>query len=245
MRKTLLSAAIFFCLGAPAYAGPFNLEPQEMRLYISGFAGGSILTDADIPEDFEVIAGIGDPVNVTQLTETPFDRGLTFGGAIGLKLPFKYFRVLHPRIEGEVSYSENDTPLAPDGIDDGTVIPLTGEQSSLTVFFNSYNDIRISDRQIVVPYFGGGIGFADLEGTQVRAVDNDGKTEAIPNGLFLEDRVFAGHIAAGVTFEFFPNLDIYGEGRYFRFRSVRYQTSESGTTNLDGFNIIGGVRWKF
>jgi len=235
---------------APPYAraGIFDLKPAKSRFYVGGYVGGSFLNTPDIPLDFSGVASIGNTITVEELISTPFDDSLTFGGSIGAQLPFKYLKVLQPRLELEIGYFKSETAfLDASDFEDETTAPgsITGDQTALVFYFNNYSDIRFTDNQILVPYFGGGIGFVDLNGDRLRGLFIGDTFDEIPSGSLISDRAFSGHIAGGLTLNVNNNAEFYGEARYFRFQNVKFETSEEGDTDIDGFTLTAGFRWKF
>jgi len=85
-KSTLIACASALALSSTASAqGLFNFEPAEGYFYTAGFVGVAV------PDD---IAGV------------ELDSDVTYGGAVGGRLPFKSLGFIHTRLELEVSYFE-------------------------------------------------------------------------------------------------------------------------------------------
>ena len=180
--------------GAASAQGLFNFEKTDGYVYVAGFVGVAI------PDD---VAGIS------------LDTDVNYGGALGAKLPFKSLRVIHTRIEAEVSYFETGLSSS------DPALALLGDASidNLFVYGNSFADFIWKENQAAIPYIGGGLGIAITDATGVGSETN-----------------FSTHNTIGVTVPV-NKLDLYAEGRFF-------QIYADGP-NLDGFTISGGLRYKF
>lgn len=243
--------ALAFALAVPAAAQLPGSSPAEPGAYVSGFVGGGFPGDADFEGIQAPEAGspglAGDPANVS----VEFDSDIYFGGAVGYQMPFQFFNLIHPRIELEVSYVEA-------GVDGGSFNggnqTFSGDQSALFVFFNQYGDLKWRDDQIIIPYFGGGLGIGIVD-TNVQYFPNNGIATAPTFGVFGEDTGLAGHSAIGVTFKASDRLEVYGEGRYYNIFGVdaerRFIAGGADSFNadvddrLDGFTASAGARFRF
>ncbi len=198
--------------------------------YVSLSGGGVFVEDSDF---------IG-PLGTTTFDS---DTGYSIDGAVGYRLPTRILGIFQPRVELEVGYLDAD-------IDGSTVAfpsggETIGDQSAVTLYVNSYSDIRFSDSQRLVPYFGGGIGaaFLDFDARQTLG--------AASPALFAasDETVLAGHAAIGVSYEMSDRLELFGEGRYFRFSDVDLEfagpPSIRDDGRIDGYIASAGVRWRF
>lgn len=171
------------------------------------------------------------------------DTGYTINGAVGYRFPVRILGVLQPRVEIEGGYIDADI----DG--SNLVFPgggeTIGDQSAVTLYLNSYLDLRFSDRQRLVPYIGGGAGAAFLD---FEARQSFGSAAPIPIA-FSDQTVFAGHAAVGATYELTDRLELFGEGRYFRFSDVDLAFAGPPTFQddgrIDGYTASVGLRWRF
>ncbi len=195
LRLTLIA-----CVSTLAFAGTasaqniFQMERTDGYVYTSGFVG------AVFPDD---IANID------------LDTDITYGGAIGGKLPFKSFGFIHTRIEAEVSYFETDASSS------DPAFAFVGGTSldNLFIYGNSYADFIWKENQAAIPYFGGGLGIAISDAPGVSSTTN-----------------FSTHNSIGLTVPI-NQIDLYAEGRYF--------TIYNDGPNLDGINLTVGLRYKF
>ncbi|MEO1476405.1 MAG: hypothetical protein AAFS13_08475 [Pseudomonadota bacterium] len=251
LRKISLLASVGVGLTLPAFAQLPGSSPADDRFYIAGFVGGAFPGDADFEgvqaPDPGSPGAAGDPANV----EIEFDNDIFFGGAIGYQLPFQFFEVIHPRIELEVSYFEADVEA---GAFNGGDQIFGGDQSTLFVFFNQYGDFKFRDNQLLIPYFGGGIGIGIID-SNVLYFPNNGVATEPTFGVLGEDTGFAGHTAIGLTFKATDALEVYGEGRYYNIFGVDLERRFVGggadifnadvDDRLDGFNVTAGMRFRF
>ncbi len=171
------------------------------------------------------------------------DTGYTINGAVGYRFPMRILGVLQPRVELEGGYIDADI----DG--SNLVFPgggeTVGDQSAVTIYVNSYLDLRFSDNQRLVPYFGGGAGAAFLD---FEARQSFGSASPVPVA-FSDQTVFAGHAAVGATYELTDRLELFGEGRYFRFSDVDLAfegpPAFQDDGRIDGYTASAGLRWRF
>lgn len=161
------------------------------------------------------------------------------------------------RAEFEIAYRQNDLdkikavvsqdigngPIngepIPTQVVPGTSVSINadGDVSALSFMVNGYFDWQ--NPSPLTPYLGAGIGFArvsmnDLKVEGVRLVDDS-------------DTVFAYQLAAGVGWEFMPNLTLDLGYRYFatadpEFRDVEGDTFES---EYKSHNLMLGLRIGF
>lgn len=223
------AAAAFFATGASA-GQLMESNSSHAGPYIS-ISGGGVF-----PNDSQFTGPLGP-------TEFENDTGYTINGAVGYRLPVRVFGFIQPRVEVEVGYIDADI--------DGSNLSFAGggetigDQSAVTIYLNSYADLRFSDNQRLVPYVGGGAGAAFLD-FDARQSFSGGSPTPIATA---DDTVFAGHAAVGATYEFSDRLELFGEGRYFRFSKVNVEISGpsaiSDDGRIDGYMATAGVRWKF
>ena len=219
------------CAAAFIISGTANAQdssgPVEAEWYVSGFVG------AAFPGDLEVDAldiSFAE-LDLNSEANIGFSNDVYFGGAVGRKLGFKFFDIVQPRIEAEVSYFSTNVneiegfegfELDLGGIDGFTEDEVVGLADSIDVLFvlaNSYSDFIWREDQAVIPYIGGGLGVAIT-------------------GNFGDDTSanFAGTTTIGATVPV-GQFDFFTEGRYFRIYS-------SGP-DFDGFTAAAGLRWRF
>ncbi len=222
-------AAVFFATGASA-GQLMQSNSSRAGPYVS-ISGGGVFAD-----DSEFTGPLGQ-------TEFEYDTGYTISGALGYRLPTRIFGFIQPRVEIEVGYIDADI--------DGSNLVFTGggetigDQSAVTLYLNSYADLRFSDNQRLVPYIGGGAGaaFLDFDASQAFSGGSLGPIAS------ADETVFAGHAAVGATYELTDRLELFGEGRYFRFSNVDVAFSGPTTTRddgrIDGYTASAGVRWRF
>ena len=121
------------------------------------------------------------------------------------------------RLEGEVSYRENDLSLT------GT----SGESKTGTAFVNAWYDWANTSK--FTPYVGGGIGIAhnELKGTAFGTYFDD------------KDYAFAYQAGAGVAYNLCPHFDLTADYRF-----VDTSKFENGE-DLKAHEVLAGVRYSF
>ncbi len=252
LRAAAVTAGAALFASAPAKAGLFDTDPAPGGFYISGFGGASFLQDSSFNGIADPVAGVPGPTGVAG---TPLDlnlsveAGLTFGGAIGVQLPFKYLTIFHPRLEIEGSAISRE--IEGGSFNGGNQI-FGGDQDITFVYLNNYSDIIFSEDQRIIPYVGGGFGLGFVDSN----VNYFPPTATAPTfAVQGNDTAFASHIAAGATIRLSDNLDLYAEGRYFRVINARLDRNFVGgganllsgevEDDIDGLTATGGIRFRF
>jgi len=174
---------------AAGLALPLAAEAQPRQGVYIGMGGGvNFHEDADI--------------DGTRLTgEAEFDVGFALQGVVG-------FAFNGPRLEGELSYRQNDTDSSAATNLGGTAINTTpdGDITTLAGMVNLYYDIGTGT--IVTPYLGAGIGGAYAEHDDIG-----------------DEVVFAYQGIAGLSVNLGDNIDGFADYRYF------------ATTQIEGGDI--------
>jgi opacity protein-like surface antigen len=217
MIKISLTATAFFVLAGSAGAqGLFALDEAEGGAFVSGFVGSSAPGDADL-------TGAGTRLGAE------FDTSTTYGGAIGYRLPFKYWTYFQPRLELEISSAQSDVSRS--RLND---IPLaaSGELSATTFLFNNYNDITWSNGQTIVPFVGGGLG--------VSIVDLSIADAAAPGGISAlanddDTTALTTTFAGGLTWHATNRFEIYGEARYVTVYGANFDSISAGSSANQAF----------
>ncbi len=251
LNRTLIGALSLSIAGVlPANAmGLFDFDPAPGGAYVSGFGGINFGNDYTFEGVQQPEAGA--PGNAGGLASAFVDTSSsrTFGGAVGYQLPFKYWSVFQPRLEVEVA---NFRQNVESGSFNGGNQTFIGDISGTSILLNNYSDIIFSEDQVIVPYIGGGLGvvFVDANVQYFGAAAN-----APVFGLVDTDTALYGTIAAGLSFRFSPQLDLYTEARYNRATNVDVDRrfisggadlfNASVEDNLNNVSVIGGVRFRF
>lgn len=246
------AAALLAATAAPAHAGIFDRTPTDgAGPYVGAFVGVAVPFDADFggTQDPEAdVPGVaGDPASV----DANLDSDVYFGGAIGVRLPFKFLKTFQPRWELEVSHYESNVGSGEFNGGDQT---FSGDQSQTFFLINSYNDIRWKDDQKIVPYFGGGFGFGVVD-SDIRYFPNNGTLTAPNFAAQGEDTGFATVSTVGVTLNASEKFDIYTEARYFKTYGIDADRrfiadgndgfSAGLDDDPDGLSFTVGTRVKF
>ena len=210
MMKISLTAAAFLAVAGSGHTqGLFSFDEAEGGGFVSGFIGSSIPADADL-------SGAGTAL------EAEFDTSAGFGGAIGYRLPFKYWTYFQPRVELEISSARSDVSGSRLN---ATPMTASGELSSTTFMLNNYNDITWSNRQTIVPFLGGGLGLSRLNLSLPNAAASGGSAAfAIDADTTAITTTFAG----GVTWHANDHLELYGEARYITVYGAEFEGITAG-----------------
>jgi opacity protein-like surface antigen len=197
MKRTLLSllvalASVTLLASVGSAAGaPYH----PMHPYFSVHVGGTWLQDADVDYDNPFFRD----------DEIEFDNGYNVGAAFG----YDYGMA---RLEVELAYRQNDVDKITINFDDGTeVFRGDGDFSATSLMLNGYWDLETGSP--VVPYFGGGIGFANVTANNVKFFDPfDGRVRRLVDD---DDNVFAYQLAAGIAVALNPAMSLDLGYRFF------------------------------
>jgi Surface antigen len=212
MTKISLTAAAFLAFAGAGHAQAlFSFEEADGGAFVSGFVGSSAPGDADL-------SGSG-----TRLA-AEFDTSAAYGGAIGYRLPFKYWTYFQPRLELEILSGRSDVSGAQLN---GIARTASGELSSTSFLFNNYNDITWSDQQTIVPFVGGGLGFS--------RIDLSASGAAAPGGVAafaIEDDTTAltTTFSGGLTWRATDRFEVYGEARYTKVYGTEFEQVAAGSS---------------
>jgi opacity protein-like surface antigen len=222
-------AAMFLMSSAANAADLYTPEPTPVAAsgwYFSGFGGANWADDTS----FDTILGVSGVIT------NEYDTGFVVGGAFG----YDFGQAMGPlgmRLEGEVSYRDNDVDThVLDGGDlpgsDGSTSALAG-MANLLFDFNTGGPFSF--------YGGGGVGVANVE------FDSH---SAGPTVLNDDDTVFAWQAIAGVGFEVAPGWVLDVQYRYFNASDVSLTStpvagSVSSSTDYESHAVVAGIRWSF
>lgn len=167
---------------------------QSSSGFYVGLAGGaSFLSDSD----FDVLGA----VNV----DNEYDPGYAVAGFAGYDFG-SVWTLGGVRLEGEISYRQNDIDVHSVAALGGDQPGSDGEASALAFMANVYNDFLPGSP--FRPYVGAGVGAAVVDFSGYRIA-------AIPNVLDDDDTTFAWQLMAGVSYDLTEQMSLGGEYRYF------------------------------
>ncbi len=251
LKAAVLAATSAFGFSSVAQAGLFDFDPAPGGTYISGFVGISAPGDADFEGTQAPVTGVPGMAGAPAEIQADFDSDVYYGGAIGIRLPFKYWKYFQPRLELEVSYTESD--VSSGNFNGGNQV-FSGNQNATYYLINNYSDIIWSENQLIVPYFGGGIGVGDFE-TDIAYFPNNGVASAPTFAVQDSDSGLATVSAIGATLKASEKLDFYVEGRYLKTYGIdaerRFVANGNSGFNADvdddpdGFTLSVGTRLNF
>ncbi len=197
--------------------------------YVSAFGGANWLEDTD----FLIDVG-GGPVSVNN----DYDTGFLVGGAFGYDFGAFAGGPFGVRLEGELSYRENDIDVH--SVAGAALAGSDGDTSAFAGMVNVLFDLHLNSPFTV--FAGGGIGAAN--------VDFDGHSAtAVGTVLDDDDTRFAYQFIGGVGYEITPAWVIDVQYRYFRVDNVDL-TSNAGVAvstdaDYESHAVLGGIRWRF
>ena len=247
-----LAIAASLCMAVSALAQSlFDTTPAEGNWYASGFVGVGLPLDAEFDGVQNPVAGIPGAQGAPAIVDADLETDVFFGGAVGRRLGFKFFNILQPRVEVEVSRISSDVQGGT--FNDGDQI-FGGSQETNFVFLNNYSDVIWEENQAVVPYFGGGIGVAFTD-NNITYFPNNGVATAPTFAVQSDDTTVATLSAIGATFNFIEGIEVYSEGRYYRTYGGDAERTFVGAGgndfsaeldgDIEGFAFVGGIRFKF
>ena len=255
MKKTSTSLALLALtslMSAPsAHAGIFDFDPAKGGVYVSGFVGIAFQGDADFDGVQAPAEGVPGAVGAPAEIQADFDNDIYFGGAVGYRLPFKYWKYFQPRLEAEISHYDSD--VSSGTFNDGSQT-FSGSQSATYFLINNASHIIWSENQRIVPYFGGGIGIADFN-SDIQYFPNNGQFTAPNFAVQDSDSGLATVTTLGATLKAAERFDLYVEGRYLKTYGIDAERTfiaggASGFSadvddNPDGFTLTVGTRLNF
>ncbi len=243
-RPALTTTALaLVALTAPAQA------QSDKRFYVAGFIGGGFPGDAELTGTLQPAPGApgtpGDPARIN----VEYDNDATYGIAIGYDLPLEFFDLFSSRLELEYSTIDADVSI---GSLNGNALPFSGDTSIDFFLFNSYTDIIWSDEQTLIPFFGGGLGVANVDANVLYA----GGGAAVPTFTVTGDSSgFASTFAGGVTYRSQSDWEVYAEARYYQIRDLDFERRFIGggvdlfsadvSDDFDGTTLTAGLRYRF
>ena len=174
---------------------------------------GSVNAGVALASDSDITYNDGSPDERLE-----FDSGYTVGGAIG-------HMVEGWRLEGEVSYQENDVDKV-----DGLPAASGQDVSLMTFLVNGYMDLTTG--KTLTPYLTAGIGAS--------------KVEINGSGASLDDTVFAYQLGVGVGFSMSETVIL--DGRYRFLGTTKPEFTYSGVTGegeVANHNFTLGLRMAF
>jgi len=233
MKRPFIIVAALAALTVPAVSPATPIHPGP---YVSGFIGGSALTNTDVTT-----------TNFTPPTSTikdrvEFDPSINIGGTGG----FDFGLV---RLEGELSYKHGEiSSVTSHNAATGATsefVSTDGSLGALAMMANAFIDLH--NYSPITPYIGGGIGFAALHlsdtfGTNISATP-------ITRGLVYDhddDTVFAYQAGGGLEVALNRRLSLDLGYRYFATSKARFdRTLISTSMKFESHNGAVGLRVKF
>lgn len=210
MKKAILISIfpilLVFCWGSISFARP----------YMSGNVGVGFVEDYTIDDE-----------EFNERGEFSFDPGFTLSGAIGYEFLYGF------RAELELGYQMSDMDkLRVSGDFGSEAFSINGDISALTVMANIFYDFI--PNQILSPFLGVGVGFANLDFDFSEADISD------------DDTVFAYQLMAGIAYALNNNLRFDIQYRFFGTEKPSYNFGfPISVDEYQTHNILFGMRYAF
>ncbi len=239
-----------FVLAAPAAAQSNDFDP-EGGPYVSLQAGVTSPSD-------ETFTGIQDPQGASPgvagapaSVEVESDEGFVGTVAVGYRIPRRIFGLFQPSVEVEYSYAEADVS---GGSFNGGSQTFGGETEVNTFSINYQSDVRWSDNQKVIPFWGGGIGVAEVD-SNATYFPNNGVATAPTFAVTGSDTGLSLQSNLGVQFVLTDNIELQTRLRYQRVSGLDFErTFVAGGANdfnsdvsgrFETVSLLAGIRYRF
>lgn len=226
MKKSVTCIIVLCFMVIPALSWGASVRPGP---YVSGFIGATVTRNTEVSSSQFSNGGLV-PFN----DQVEFDPGLNIGGTGGYD--FGYMR-----LEGEMSYkyAEMSNITTAEGVRFGN--PDGGSIGVFAMMANAFVDLHNSGP--ITPYFGGGVGFANLY------LSGD-FGDVTANGTFFypedDDTVFAYQAGAGLGIALNRRLTLDIGYRYFGTARATFSNGfDSASLKYESHNAAVGVRVKF
>ena len=214
-RKTLAVAAVALGMSGSAMIGAAMANDYQ-GMYLGVRGGATWLDESSVSS-----ASPGGPSGTLE-----FENGYNVGGFVGWDLGMF-------RLEGEVSYRQNDL----DSIRSGGVnaTGVGGDASTLAFMMNAYYDINLGGP--LTPYIGAGIGIArysaDFRATGIRIDDED--TKLAYQGI------------VGLSYQLTDSLALSADYRYFATQEPHLRTATGAAFETENVthNVTVGLTLRF
>ena len=244
-----MSRFVAMAFAASALLALPAIAEDETGFYVSGFVGAGFPGDVELTGTQTPAAGAPGVAGAPAIINAEFDNDTTLGVALGYKTPWEFFGLFHTRLELEISTLEADVS---NGSFNSGNQPFSGDASIDFCLINNYSDIIWRDDQRVVPFVGGGLGFANVETDILYAGGGATSPNFAARG---DDTGLAGTFAAGLTWLTGSDWEVYGEARYYQVRDLEFERRFIGggadllnarvEDDFDGTSLTFGARYKF
>ncbi len=228
--RSLLLAIPAVSIAAPIAAQANDVDP-EGGLYVSVQAGVTSPSDDSFNGIQAPVAASPGAPGAPASVELEFDEDFVGTIAVGYRLPKLVFGIFQPSVELEYSYAEA-------GIDGGSFNggdqTFSGENEVNTFSINYQSDIRWSDDQKLIPFFGGGIGIADVD-AEVGYFPNNGVATSPTFALTGSSTEFTYQSNIGLQYVLTDRIELQGRVRYQRIDGVNLERRFVGG-GADAFN---------
>lgn len=224
----IVAAAFALSIPASAQAADLPMEAPAMAPMVvpslSGFYLGSLVAASFADDTSFGVAGL----TVDNSYDTGYYSALRLGYNFG-----PVFYGIAPRVELEGGYGSSSIDTHSIGGTQFASIDSFGDVNTYQGFVNAYFDINLGGLSAITPYFGGGVGFANVD------LKRQGIALAgIGTVMDDSDTAFAYHLDAGIGL----HLDQLGmSGGLFENTTVEVGYRYTSVPNLD-FVAVDGTK---
>lgn len=226
MKTALATIATLVIFSIPSLSAAAEMRPGP---YFSGFLGASFAKDATVSgTDYSFIP------SATFDDRVSFDTGIYTGGTIGYDFGFV-------RLEAELGYRYAGIDTVTDSAGN-RYRSVDGNVGVFAPMFNVFFDMQNASR--VTPYFGGGIGFANLYMSETTGYNTSGNFGILYDDS--NDTVFAYQAGGGVDIALNNRFSLDVGYRYFITDKARLE-GDFITSDLkfESHNGLVGFKFKF
>jgi len=171
--------------------------------------------------------------------EAEYDSGVQLSGAVGYRIPTRIFGLFQPSVEVEYNYA---SPSISGGSFNGGDQIFSGDVDINTFSLNYQSDIRWKNDQKIIPFWGGGIGIADVD-ANIQYFPNNGIATAPTFAVQGSDTGFSLQSNIGVRVELTDNIDLQARARYQRVTGLDFERTFVAAGN-SAFNADVGGRYE-
>jgi opacity protein-like surface antigen len=265
-QKLLTSTAVGALLAASsyAYAGDMTLKFFGGLSFVGDDKFDGRLTTSNFTSGTGATIGYG---GISGIADFDTDMGWVFGGAVGyqwdngvileLEAAYRRNKLDISGVGNAFGHSTNSTGATSDftGASPASFnseIDIDGDSghvSAVSLLANVWYEFNLANEQWK-PYLGGGIGIAwlDMHGLADTRRTSSWTTTTFTStstgnlGFHGDESGFAWQLGAGIGYEFAPGKQITLDYRWFNVTEIEDNTFDALGNDLDGHNLLIGVR---
>lgn len=248
-RSPALLTSGLTVLAAAAIPAAVQAQDIDGGVYVTGRAGIALPSDFNLDgvqaPQAPSPGAAGAPANV----QTQLGNDFTYAGAIGYKFPVRFLGLFEPSIELEHSRANPDVS---GGSFNGGTQTFLGDVDVQSFTVNYQSDLILKDNQRLTPFWGGGIGIADVDSN----IQYFPAAATAPTfGVISSDTAFTYQSNIGLRFDLTDTIAIDARARYQRVNGIDLERrfvangNDAFNANVSGnyetVNFLAGLRYSF